>query len=179
MTKYMRYLLQEENVFSIEQSLPLPLAIHTDMQEKADYYAIELARKKNLHIEFVDLKKQKLKDPSSYDKKNMIYYLYNLEHIKQAQVKRLLEALSHSKVIFSFFELNKKLPIKTIELKNALSSYEGGEFLSIQDYIKHVITTHQAHQSDTKLAQKLGISRKSLWEKRKRYGIARDKRAHS
>lgn len=48
-----------------------------------------------------------------------------------------------------------------------------GEDLSLEDYFQHFVLEHQDRMSETELAQKLGISRKSLWERRQRLGIPR------
>jgi DNA-binding NtrC family response regulator len=45
--------------------------------------------------------------------------------------------------------------------------------LSIQDYTKEFILRYQSSYPEQKLADLLGITRKSLWEKRKRWGIPR------
>ncbi len=47
--------------------------------------------------------------------------------------------------------------------------------LSLEDYFQHFVLEHQEQMSETELAQKLGISRKSLWERRQRLGIPRKK----
>lgn len=47
--------------------------------------------------------------------------------------------------------------------------------LSLEDYFQHFVLEHQDRMSETELAQKLGISRKSLWERRQRLGIPRKK----
>jgi len=47
--------------------------------------------------------------------------------------------------------------------------------LSLEDYFQHFVLEHQDQMSETELAQKLGISRKSLWERRQRLGIPRKK----
>ncbi|WP_075879523.1 sigma-54-dependent transcriptional regulator [Vreelandella massiliensis] len=49
--------------------------------------------------------------------------------------------------------------------------------LSLEDYFQHFVLEHQDHMSETELAQKLGISRKNLWERRQRLGIPRKKTA--
>ncbi|MCI0510089.1 two-component response regulator CbrB [Chromohalobacter marismortui] len=49
--------------------------------------------------------------------------------------------------------------------------------LSLEDYFQHFVLEHQAQMSETELAQKLGISRKCLWERRQRLGIPRKKSA--
>ena len=46
-----------------------------------------------------------------------------------------------------------------------------GKALSIEEYTKEFILRHQSEHSEQELAEKLGITRKSLWEKRKRWGI--------
>lgn len=43
--------------------------------------------------------------------------------------------------------------------------------LSLEDYFQHFVLEHQDQMSETELAQKLGISRKTLWERRQRLGI--------
>lgn len=51
------------------------------------------------------------------------------------------------------------------------------EELSLEDYFQHFVLEHQQSMSETELAQKLGISRKSLWERRQRLGIPRPKKS--
>ena len=45
--------------------------------------------------------------------------------------------------------------------------------LSIEDYTKEFIAVYQSKCNEQQLADMLGITRKSLWEKRKRWGITR------
>ncbi|MEW6117057.1 MAG: sigma-54 dependent transcriptional regulator [Nitrospirota bacterium] len=47
------------------------------------------------------------------------------------------------------------------------------EKLSIEDYTKAFIQRYQKHYTEQQLAEMLGITRKSLWEKRKRWGLNR------
>ena len=53
------------------------------------------------------------------------------------------------------------------------------EDLSLEDYFQHFVLEHQEHMTETELANKLGISRKCLWERRQRLGIPRKKTANS
>ena len=46
-------------------------------------------------------------------------------------------------------------------------------FISIDEYSKRTIVALQANHSEEQIAGILGISRKNLWEKRKRWGIPR------
>lgn len=49
------------------------------------------------------------------------------------------------------------------------------EDLSLEDYFQRFVLEHQDTMSETELAQKLGVSRKCLWERRQRFGIPRAK----
>jgi len=51
------------------------------------------------------------------------------------------------------------------------------EDLSLEDYFQRFVLEHQEQMTETELAQKLGISRKCLWERRQRLGIPRKKPA--
>ncbi|MEZ5568784.1 MAG: sigma-54 dependent transcriptional regulator [Halioglobus sp.] len=58
---------------------------------------------------------------------------------------------------------------------NAGISHEPQEDLSLEDYFQRFVMEHQDSMSETELAQKLGVSRKCLWERRQRFGIPRKK----
>ncbi|MDE0451173.1 MAG: sigma-54 dependent transcriptional regulator [Gammaproteobacteria bacterium] len=47
------------------------------------------------------------------------------------------------------------------------------DHVSLQDYFVRFVTDNQDRFTETELAAKLGISRKNLWERRKRYSIPR------
>lgn len=52
---------------------------------------------------------------------------------------------------------------------------DSNEDLSLEDYFQRFVLEHQDSMSETELAQKLGVSRKCLWERRQRLGIPRNK----
>ena len=47
--------------------------------------------------------------------------------------------------------------------------------LSLEDYFTRFVLENQDHMNETDLAKKLGISRKSLWQRRNKLGINRKK----
>lgn len=57
----------------------------------------------------------------------------------------------------------------------AADSAQQGD-LSLDDYFIHFVLENEVNMTETDLAKKLGISRKSLWERRNRLGISRKKR---
>lgn len=50
---------------------------------------------------------------------------------------------------------------------------DAGDSTSIESYFKRFVTKYQSVMNETELAKKLGISRKSLWERRQKLGITR------
>ena len=61
------------------------------------------------------------------------------------------------------------------EIKSENNIFDKGDILPIEDYVKFIVLNYQSKYPDTELSKKLGISRKSLWEKRKKYGIFKKK----
>ena len=51
-----------------------------------------------------------------------------------------------------------------------------GDRLSLEEYFRVFVLEHQEHMTETELANALGISRKTLWERRQRFGLPRPKR---
>ena len=56
------------------------------------------------------------------------------------------------------------------------SSAEVSEKLSLEEYFRQFVLEHQEGMTETELANRLGISRKALWERRQRFGIPRPKK---
>ncbi|GAA3927538.1 sigma-54 dependent transcriptional regulator [Litoribacillus peritrichatus] len=57
------------------------------------------------------------------------------------------------------------------------STDPSAEGLSLEDYFQNFVLANQDKMSETELAKALGISRKSLWERRQRLGIPRRKKS--
>jgi two-component system response regulator HydG len=53
------------------------------------------------------------------------------------------------------------------------ASWSPGDFVSIEEYAKQSIDRLQSDHSEEQIAEILGISRKNLWEKRKRWNLKR------
>ena len=68
-------------------------------------------------------------------------------------------------------------PDKTDNLTQVTSdSSKGSGFMSLEEYFASFVTENQDQMSETVLAEKLGISRKNLWERRNKLGISRNKK---
>lgn len=46
---------------------------------------------------------------------------------------------------------------------------------SLAEYFTRFVTDHQGHMTETELAQKLGISRKALWQRRQKFSMPRER----
>ena len=66
-------------------------------------------------------------------------------------------------------------PFEELELSIRDKNFDIGEIVTIDEYIKYIIVNYQDKFPDTELSKKLGISRKSLWEKRKKYDVSKKK----
>jgi len=72
----------------------------------------------------------------------------------------------------SNFVLPSHLP-EIIKLTGSTDLLNKEKLLSIEEYTKEFIQKYQIHYNEQQLAELLGITRKSLWEKRKRWSITR------
>ncbi|TLD96189.1 response regulator [Helicobacter jaachi] len=152
-----------------------PFVIKTNTQRSADIYAMRYAREKRIRFQFYSLKEETWKSIFRIPpKKNEIYYITNLEELKKSDRKDFLEAALKHQVIISVV-LNEKIAFpQVIDISCQSNSVElSGEILSVKEYEKIIITKYESRYPDIELAKKLGMSRKSLWEKRKKYGIIR------
>ena len=152
-----------------------PFVIKTNSQRSADIYAMRYAREKHIHFQFHSLKEETWKSIFRVPpKKNEIYYITNLEGLKKSDRKDFLEAALKYNVILSVVSSEKIAFPQVIDISCQSKSVElGGEILSVKEYEKIIIAKYESRYPDIELAKKLGMSRKSLWEKRKKYGIIR------
>jgi two-component system response regulator PilR (NtrC family) len=66
----------------------------------------------------------------------------------------------------------EQLPPNLLSKKD--TSWSPKDFVSIEEYTKQSILILQSNHSEEQIAEILGISRKNLWEKRKRWGLPRN-----
>lgn len=152
-----------------------PFVIKSNAQRGADIYAMRYAREKHIQFHFYSLKEEMWKSIFRVPpKKNEIYYITNLEELKKSERKDFLEVALKYNVIVSIVSGEKIAFPQVIDITRQTNNMElGGEILSVKEYEKLIISKYENRYPDIELAEKLGMSRKSLWEKRKKYGIIR------
>ena len=155
----------------------LPLLIITNYQKYADYFAFEFAQKIKMPFKFFSLSSSSsITSKIQTEDENNLLYITDFQSLKRSEKKNFFSAIENKMAIISSTEnITETIPINHIELKSNNKVFDRNEILSINDYIKYIILNYQNRYPDTTLAKKLGISRKSLWEKRKKYEIFKKK----
>ena len=173
LNNYMGFLF---DTVSYEETLPkrLPFLIETNDQKVADKIVFDTAKKLDKEIQFISLAKTPRVDLSIY--KNKLIYIYDLHNIKNTAKELLIKSLNDMDVILCSFEDEYNLPFEKIVIKNKNTITSNDSILTINDYVKMMVLKFQSKYPDTELSKKLGISRKSLWEKRKKFGIEKSKK---
>jgi len=172
--EYMENLLQEiETDFDID-TLTTPLVIQTNYQRLVDKVVFEYAHKHDKLLTFIPLGNSTWKEKLEEAGTNSLLYITEIHALKKTDRDHLLEALKGRDFILST-TVELESDYDTITLNTDSKLYDQNEILTIDDYVKFIVNSFQYKFPDTELSKKLGISRKSLWEKRKKYGLFKKK----
>lgn len=104
-----------------------------------------------------------------------LIYIIDLQNLKKSEKIKVYNVIEGKRVILCSTDPSEESDITLIEINTDSKILDQGDILCIDDYVKYVICNFQNKFPDTELSKKLGISRKSLWEKRKKYGINKKK----
>ena len=160
---------------AVDKKLPTPLLIRSNNQKAADAYAFKYIALKEKPVYYVDLSKEGWrKKTDCFNKELAIMYAGAFDKLKPAEKKEFLQKIEGKAVIFSSLDGDDDFVTK-IDVDIQKNNIAENEIMSIDEYLKLVIEEHQDKYPDTELSRKLGMSRKSLWEKRKKYGIIKKK----
>jgi len=172
--EYMQNLLQDiETSFDIEQ-ITTPLVIETNYQRLVDKIVFEHARQTKTLLSFIPLSDKNWKEKIQKSSPSSLLYITEIHQLKKTDKEALLEMLKeYDFILCSTTELESDF--ETITLNTDSKLYDQNEILTIDDYVKFIVNSFQYKFPDTELSKKLGISRKSLWEKRKKYGLFKKK----
>jgi len=157
------------------ESLSLPLFLCASVQKNADAFAYHYAKKQGTLFYFIDLTAPHAFDEIQSVESSQIIYAINYQQLKKSEKKELEQIIENRPVIISVTERQDELPYNVVEINSENSFFAHGDILPIEDYVKYVVINYQHKYPDTELSKKLGISRKSLWEKRKKYDIVKKK----
>lgn len=175
---YERYLEHSFSNLSIAkeyQNTELPIFISSNFQKYADAFAFEYAKLNNKSIHFITLNSVNPMNELEDIPQNCIVYITDYHLLKKTEKDDFFEYIKDKKVIVSSNDKIENIDYKVINIKNDENIFDKSEILPIEDYVKYIIINYQDKYPDTELSKKLGISRKSLWEKRKKYDLIKKK----
>lgn len=157
------------------KKIKLPLILKTNQQSNADAFVFHYINIHKLDFVCFDLGDKDIQNKIKFDDKNALYFLINIISLKNEDQMRLLEFAKNKNIIIHCKKEIKQDILPVISLNEDEKKLDDNEILTINEYVKFIISNYQNIYSDTDLAKKLGISRKSLWERRKRYALQRKK----
>jgi len=175
---YERYLTHTFASVKIDEDFDkteLPLMICSGYQKYADAFAFGYAEHHRETLQFISLSSPKaLQDIALHSNTNVLY-ITDFQNLKKSDYKTFFELIEKSSSIISSADHVDNVPFRLIDIESESQLFDQGEILPIEEYVKYIMTNFQNRFPDTELSKKLGISRKSLWEKRKKYGIIKKK----
>jgi len=179
---YFKFIFDDINLNITEIPNKFPLLIETNDQKYADKFTFTLSQNLRKNVKFISLAKQDWQNKVEECENNLLY-LTDFHTLKKSGKEQLLKSVETLTVIicslenednFLLDDIGKKIAQK-IEIKNSNQLLSNDNIMTINDYVKLIVTNFQTKYPDTELSKKLGISRKSLWEKRKKLNIIKKK----
>lgn len=171
--EYLNNFLKEIDIDE-KPEITTPVVIQTNYQRLVDKIVFHYAKEKKKRLLFVPLSEKKWKDKIANSDTGSLLYITEVHTLKKAEREQLLALLQEYDFILSCTSaLESDFPTVTLNTDSKL--YDQNEILTIDDYVKFIVNSFQYKFPDTELSKKLGISRKSLWEKRKKFGLFKNK----
>ncbi|EAK1148298.1 hypothetical protein BDV87_05100, partial [Campylobacter jejuni] len=139
-------------------------------------FVFNYANECDITLSFIDLTStNSVEKVMKLPTENNLLFLSNFQALKATEKEKLLDFIQNKNVILHTNSNTDDLKINCINLNDNEKNINSNEILTIDEYVKYVIINYQNIFPDTDLSKKLGISRKSLWEKRKKYEISKKK----
>jgi DNA-binding NtrC family response regulator len=155
--------------------LELPVVIRTNYQRAADKLALRLNGIHKNILTLISLEEAGWKEKIAALDAEHIGYIIHLEKLKKSEREHLYTLLKGKRFLLTDSSGEIETPFPTLTLSSGNKLYDQDEILTIDEYVQYVVRTFQYRYPDTELSKKLGISRKSLWEKRKKYELFKKK----
>ena len=173
---YLNYHFKAVSALNIDfKRIKLPLLIKGNKMINADNFVFEYAKALNLSFKYVPLEPGTDVAAIAAANPHTLLYFSNFQILRQEAKNQIVELAAKRKLIVSSTNQNEETSLETLNIASDEKNFQIDEILTIDDYIKHIIINYQDKYPDTELSKKLGISRKSLWEKRKKYDVVKKK----
>ena len=152
-----------------------PTLIESNSQKCADKLVFELSRRMDLPITFISLTSASWQKQINSIQNKTIIYLTDYHTLKRNAKDTVIKLIEDKNCVISTLEAENEFPFRKIEFNNENLLIGNSNIMTINDYVKMMVVSYQNKYPDTELSKKLGISRKSLWEKRKKLDIEKKK----
>ncbi|KEA46295.1 chemotaxis protein CheY [Campylobacter mucosalis] len=173
---YISYSLREFKIDEYEyKKIKLPLLIKAPKIGYADKFVYEYSNKNNVAFTLIIANNIEQVLSELFNAKNEYIYILGIQNLSDDEKTRLFDTCRKRKIIISTNDFEQTCSFETISIAQGKKVFSIDEIATLDEYIRHVISTYQDKLPDTELSKRLGISRKSLWEKRKKYDIAKKK----
>lgn len=174
--EYVNNLFETSDIRPISTKAKLPILIKASFQKHADAVVFHYSVEKSEPFTFISLSSANAIEKIVKTPYNELLYLVDLQNIKKSERSKIFNLIEDRRAIISTTDTSESYEgIEELEIMTESKVFDRGDILSIDDYVKYIIVNFQNKFPDTELSKKLGISRKSLWEKRKKYGINKKK----
>ena len=173
--EYFNFTMSEIDTSYITLPLSFPILIETNCQSYSDKLVFELSNKLDLPISFISLASNSWQKYLANLDDKAIIYLTDFHILKRNVKDQLIKQIADKNCVISTLEAEDDFSYRKIVFNNDKKMLDNTQIMSINDYVKLMVTTYQNKYPDTELSKKLGISRKSLWEKRKKLEIEKKK----
>lgn len=168
--------LKSSKIAQIEyRKIKFPLLVKSPKTSLSDRFVLNFAAQANASFRIITATDENEIITECERAKAEFIYIQNLSLFSSNTRENILKACIKKRAIIATNDMFQDAPFDAITINSDEQGFSIEEIVTIDEYIKHVITTYQDRYPDTELAKKLGISRKSLWEKRKKYDIIKKK----
>lgn len=172
---YFEFSMSEIDTSEVLLPPSFPILIETNTQNYADKLVFELSNKLDMSITFISLSSNSWQKDFANASEKAIIYLTDFHILKRNIKEQLLKQIVDKNCVICTLETEDEFPYRKIVFNNENKILENAQIMTINDYVKLMVTTYQNKYPDTELSKRLGISRKSLWEKRKKLDIEKKK----
>lgn len=155
------------------KKLKLPLILVSNSSEIAQDFVFTYAKALNLAYEHIQARSPRALSEINKAKPQNLVFIDEIDELEESKQSEFINAISRKNIIIATKNGSIKSDWEKIILECKSPQIPNGEIVSIDEYVKFAITCYQESYTDVELSKRLGISRKSLWGKRKRYGISR------
>jgi len=173
---YINFALKDYEIPCFEaKKIKFPLLLKSSKNGYSDKFIFNYAKAGNLPFLFLGKACFSELEKALAQSGDELIYITNLEELKEDEKEKILELCKKKKVAIQTSDFAQSAPFEVLELSIRDKNFDIGEIVTIDEYIKYIIVNYQDKFPDTELSKKLGISRKSLWEKRKKYDVSKKK----